>query len=137
MEAPESMRQFVNYHRNMFVFMAGVCLLTTGVLFLALPGESAWAGGFAVGATAQLLKFGFVDIATVRKIAVDGKSAAATQLKASFFSLVIFALAAALVLRFGLNVWTMAAGIFVPRLLLLADAYIRPNPFGGDSGGRE
>ncbi len=95
----------------------------------------AWAGGFVAGAAAQLLKFAFLDVAIIKKIAAEKKDPATTQLKAMFVSLLLFGLAVAAVYSLGFNVWAMAAGIFMPRIILLADAYIRPNPFGTGTDG--
>lgn len=130
MNTLDGMTQFLRYHRRMFHLMTGVCLAVPAALFALTRPDFSWAGGFAAGAAAQLLKFGFLDVAVVKKIAAEKKDPAATQLKAMFFSLVLFGLAVAAVYALGFNVWTMAAGIFLPRLILLADAYLRPNPFG-------
>ncbi len=138
------MREFLQYHRRMFGLMCGVCLAVAVVLLAVMRLDWSWAGGFAVGATAQLFKFGFLDIAAIRKIAAEKDAAASTQLKSMFLSLVVFGLAVVVVYKLKLNVWSMAAGIFLPRIILLADAYIRPNLFkpegkagGGDSGKSE
>ncbi|MCD8352337.1 MAG: hypothetical protein LUC93_17170 [Planctomycetaceae bacterium] len=130
MATPDSMQDFLRYHRRMFSLMIGVCLAVFVVLLAVMRHDMAWAGGFAAGAAAQLGKFGFLDVAVIKKIAAEKKDPAVTQLKAMFVSLALFGLAVVIVYTFGLNVWTMAAGIFLPRLILLADAYIRPNPFG-------
>ncbi|MCD8138226.1 MAG: hypothetical protein LUE17_00330 [Planctomycetaceae bacterium] len=130
MATPDSMQDFIRYHRRMFGLMIGACLAVFAVLLAVMRQDTAWAGGFAVGAAAQLVKFGFLDIAVIKKIAAEKKDPAVTQLKAMLVSLALFGAAVVFVYTFALNVWTMAAGIFLPRLILLADAYIRPNPFG-------
>lgn len=134
MQVPESMREFITYHRRMFTLMAVICAAVLAVLLLAMPGELAWAGGFAAGAAAQLFKFGVLDIAAIKKIATEQKDAATAQVKSMYLSLLVFALAVAAVYKLGLNVWAMAAGIFLPRLILVADTYIRPNPFKRPDG---
>lgn len=140
METPDGMRQFTAYHRHMLILMAGTCLAVFAALLAFMRGSYDWSCGFALGATAQLVKFGFIDIATIKKIAIQQERAASIQLKSSFLSLLLFGLALTGVFTFGLNVWAFAAGIFLPRLILIADTYIRPNPFptiGGEAGSRE
>lgn len=136
MDASDGLRVFLAYHRRMFAIMAGVCLAVTVGLAVFLPGDLAWAGGFAAGAAAQLVKFGFMDVAVVRKVAAGDPGAPTAQVKSLFLSLVLFGLAVVVVFKFALNVWAMAAGIFLPRLILLADAYIRPDPFRAGASGR-
>lgn len=130
----EGMREFLAYHRRMLVLMAGVCLAAAVVLLAVFRDDWSWAGGFAVGAAAQLVKFGLLDLAAIKRIAAIREGAAVTQLKSSFMSLVLFGCAVAVVYHLRLNVWAMAAGIFLPRLVLLGDAYLRPNPFGENGG---
>lgn len=130
MTTHDGMTAFLRYHKRMFTLMTGICLAVAAALLAIMRGAPEWPGGFALGAAAQLLKFGLLDVAVVRKIAAEKRDPAATQLKTMFLSLVLFGLAVFAVLTLGYNVWAMAAGIFLPRLLLLADAYIRPNPFG-------
>lgn len=117
--------------------MAGICLGVTVLLFVALPGSYAWCGGFAAGAAAQLVKFGVLDIAIVRRIAAGNQGAAGVQVRNTFLFLVLLGLAAVVVWKMGWNVWAMVAGIFAPRLILLADVYVRPNPFGTPTSDRE
>lgn len=131
--ASDSMRQFLAYHRRMLLLMGGVCLAISAALALAMRGHLDWAGGFAAGAAAQLLKFGWLDVAVVKKIAATREKAATTQLQSSFFSLLVFGAALFLVYKFDLYVWTFVAGVFLPRVILIADTYIRPNPFGAES----
>lgn len=134
MHTPETMREFLTYHRRMFALMAVACLVVLLALVLAMPGDLSWAGGFAAGSVAQLFKFGVLDIAAIKKIASEQKGAATAQVKVMYLSLVVFALAVAVVYKLGLNVWSLAAGIFLPRLILVADTYIRPNPFKRPDG---
>lgn len=128
------MREFLGYHRRMFALMAVACLVVLAALILSMPGDLAWAGGFAAGAVAQLFKFGVLDIAAIKKIASEQKNAATAQVKVMYLSLLVFGLAVAVVYKLGLNVWALAAGIFLPRLILVADTYIRPNPFKRPEG---
>lgn len=130
MEAPDSMREFMAYHRRMLAVMAGICLAVFVILFAVMRDAPAWSLGFLFGATAQLVKFGYLDIATVTRIAADATRASVVQLKASFLSLALFALALVGVFKLDLNIWAFAAGVFLPRLILILDTYIRPNPFG-------
>lgn len=123
------MDQFLLYHKRIFILALVVSFVAAGALYFLLPGEPSYVCGFIVGAVAQLAKFGVLDVSTIRRIAADPGNAAKTQLRATVFSLVIFAAAVAVVIKFGLNVWTMAAGIFLPRIILLADTFIRPDPF--------
>ncbi len=129
MNAPEGLQEFLGYHRRMLAFMAGVCLAVAVLLLAILRNDPAWCGGFAAGAAAQLFKFGVLDIATIRRIAAADQGAALTQVRNMFLSLLVWGAAAALVLKMGWNVWAMAAGIFLPRIILLADARLRPNLF--------
>ena len=138
MDAPESMREFLGYHRRMVVLMSAICVVVVLLLALAMPGDLSWAGGFAVGAAARLAKFGILDIAAIKKMAAERKDAALVQVKTMYLFLVILAAAGLLVYRLGLNVWAMAAGIFLPNVVLLAETWLRPNLFGqakeGDGG---
>ncbi|MCC8116242.1 MAG: hypothetical protein LIP18_03675, partial [Planctomycetes bacterium] len=134
MEPSSGMRLFLQYHRRMVVVMTVVSAAVWLVLRLAFR-DSGLSTGYLIGAAAQLLKFGIHHDAVVRKIAVEKKNAAATQLKTGAVTLLLFAAAALFVITNGLSVWAMAAGIFLPRLVLIADTYIRPNPFGtGEDG---
>lgn len=143
MDAPNSLNDFVVYHRRMFAVMTGACLAVLVIMMAARRGDWALAGGFAAGAAARLVKFRFLDIAVVRKIAIEKKDAAATQLKSMAVWLVLFGSAAAVTLSLNLNVWAMVAGIFLPPVLLVADTYLRPNLFsrtpsgGGDEANAE
>lgn len=137
MDVSESLREFTLYHRRMAAFQGMVCLALFAVLAALMRDDYSWWGGFAAGAAAQLLKFRFLDIAVIRKIAVEQKDAAATQLKAMVPSLALFGLAVFAVYSLRLNVFAMAAGIFLPRLILIADSYIRPNPFGKEGASPE
>lgn len=141
MDATDGLEAFTSYHKQMFAVMAIVCIAVCAALFLAIPSDHAWAGGFAAGAAAQLFKFGFLDIAAIKKIAVERDAAATTQVKSMFLSLIVFGLAVVVVYKLRFNVWAMAAGIFLPRIILLLDAWLRPNPFGkigaADAGARE
>lgn len=125
----DGLNAFLAYHRKMFGLFIAVAAGVTAGLAILKPDDLAWAGGFAVGSLAQLFKFGFIDVNVVKKIAVEKKDAAGTQLKTMFVTLAVFAVAVLAVHKLGLNVWAMAAGIFLPRILLIADTYIRPNPF--------
>lgn len=129
-DVSESLREFTIYHRRIAAVQAMICLGVFALLAALMREDYTWWGGFAAGAVAQLAKFRFLDIAVIRKIAVEQKDAAATQLKAMIPALVLFGLAVAVVYILRLNVFAMAAGIFLPRLILIADSYIRPNPFG-------
>lgn len=123
------MREFNQYHRRISVVMFMVCVVAFVALAVLRRGDLSWALGFGLGAAAQLVKFTLVDIAVVRKIAVERKDAAATQLKGMAVWLVLFALAALAVFTWRLNVWAMVAGIFLPRLILIADTRLRPDLF--------
>lgn len=129
MDVPDNLKEFVAYHRRMFTIMTGVCLAVLTVMMAVKRGDWALAGGFAAGAAARLVKFRFLDIAVVRKIALEKKNAAATQLKSMAAWLLLFGLATAAVLTLNLNIWAMVAGIFLPPVLLVADTYLRPNLF--------
>ena len=130
----DGMRQFLHYHKRVFAIMALVCAAGVVGLAAGMRSDPSWALGFGLGAAAQLAKFGFIDVAVVRKVAAEKKDAATTQLKAMFFSLFVFGVAVVVVYKLNGNVWAMAAGIFLPRILLIADAWIRPNPFGNECG---
>lgn len=130
MDGGQGLSEFLRYHRRMLVLMVVVSLVVAGALAFFLPGDLGWAGGFALGAAAQLLKFGFIDVGVVRRVAAGDPGAPAAQVKSLFLSLALFGLAAAAVVKLRWSVWALAAGIFLPRLILLADAYLRPNPFG-------
>lgn len=134
MDADNSMNAFLAYHRNMFGLCIVVAVVVTALVAIVRQDDLSWAGGFAIGSLAQLFKFGFIDIAVIRKIAVEKNNAAGIQLKAMFLSLVVFGLAVVAVHYLKMNVWAMAAGIFLPRLILIADTYIRPDPFKNMAG---
>ena len=130
------MEQFLLYHKRMFIVILIVSGMAALFFFVLMPGELSYGMGFLIGAAAQVTKFGFLDVSTIRNIAANPKNAAKTQLMAMFFTLIIFSAAIVLALRFKLNVWAMAAGIFLPRIILLADTFLRPDPFSnkGNSG---
>lgn len=130
MQTPERMRDFIAYHRRMLIFMAAACAAVAVVLVLASPGNLEWAGGFAVGAGAQLFKSGVIDLGVIKRIASEQKNAATAQVKGMYLFLLVLAAAAYLVFTLRLNPWAMLAGIVLPRAILVADTYIRPNPFG-------
>lgn len=134
MDAFDSMKAFLAYHRHMFGLCLAVAIGATVLLFLLRPDDPAWAGGFAIGSFAQLVKFGFIDINVIKKIAAERKNAPGIQLKAMFLSLAVFAVAVVASHSLKMNVWAMAAGIFLPRLILVADTYIRPDPFKHEPG---
>lgn len=129
----DGMRRFLDYHRRMFAVMTLVCAAAlAGLAAAGFRGDWSWALGFGAGAAAQLAKFRFIDVAAVQRLAA-GNEAAATQLKATLCSLFLFGLAVAAAYALGGNVWALAAGIFLPRVILVADAWLRPNPFGSDN----
>lgn len=130
MDEQDGMKDFLLYHRRIFMLMLLACGAAAAGLAVGMRGDGSWALGFGFGAAAQLAKFGFFDVAAVKKIAAERKDAAAAQLKSTLFSFVIFGLCVAAVYSLGGNVWAMAAGIFLPRVILVADAWLRPNPFG-------
>lgn len=136
METPDGMRQFITYHRKMFALMGGICLAILVVLG-AVVRDNSLCAGFACGAAAQLIKFGFLDIASVRQLAAQREKAAAIQLKTSFLSLLVFGLALVPVYLYHFNIWAFAAGIFIPRIVLIADTYFRPNPFVSEDSAAE
>lgn len=126
------MERFLVYHRRMFLISLAISVAAAVALALVLPGDWARLGGFVVGAAAQLFKFGFFDVATIQKMAAQPDRAPGIQLRSTVLSLILFGAAVAVVFWCRFDVWTMAMGIFLPRLILLVDTYIRPNPFGGD-----
>lgn len=125
----ESWQKFLRYHRRMLYLMLGVCAAAAAAFLIASGGDRSWTGGFVLGATAQVLKFGVLDLAVIRGVAAGNDRVARTQVMNMFFSLALFGLAALVTLRLDFSVWALAAGIFLPRLVLLADAKLRPNPF--------
>lgn len=133
MEESEGLQSFLAYHRRMLAVMFGACLVVTVLLIAFAPGEWAWIGGFATGAAAQLLKFGIVDISVVKQVALHPDSEPWQRVKARYGTLALLVLAVILTLKFKLNPWALAAGIFLPRVLLLADTYLRPNVFATPS----
>ncbi|MCC8165115.1 MAG: hypothetical protein LIQ31_02935, partial [Planctomycetes bacterium] len=72
MEPSSGMRHFLLYHRRMVVVMTVVSAAVYLVLRLAFE-DGSLSTGFLIGAVAQLLKFGFLDVAVVRKIAIEKK----------------------------------------------------------------
>lgn len=135
MTAPDSLKEITVYHRRMAAVMCGVCLVVAAALVLVQPNDMSLAGGFVLGAAARLVKFGFIDIAVIRKIAAERRDAAATQLKAMVVWMAIFAAAAFGTIKLGFNIWALVAGLFLPQLVLMADTWLRPNLFAraGDS----
>lgn len=132
MDGRDGMRQFLAYHRRMCVAMALACGVVLAGLLAAMRGDVSWALGFGIGAAAQMLKFGVIDVAVVKKLASGEKNAAAFQLKALGLSLAVLGLGVAAAVKLGGNVWSLAAGIFLPRMILVADTWIRPNPFAAE-----
>ncbi len=128
------MRRFLAYHRRMCAVLVLACGAVLAALLFAGRGGGPWASGFGFGAAAQLLKFGFIDVAAVRKMAAGGRGAALFSIKALALSLALLGLAALAALRLGGNVWALAAGIFLPRMILVADTWFRPDPFAGGAG---
>ncbi len=128
------MEEFLAYHKKMFRISIIVCAVAAVAVLFLLPGDFPRFWGFIVGAAAQLAKFGFLDVGTVQRITADPDHAAKIQLRATLLSLVLFGIAIAIVFICKLNVWMLALGIFLPRLLLIADTFFRPNPFkeGGE-----
>ncbi|MCC8181098.1 MAG: hypothetical protein LIP23_09355 [Planctomycetes bacterium] len=135
MSTSEGLREFLRYHRQMVIIMVCVCAAVLAGFLICMPAQPAWAGGFVLGAAAQLLKFALIDVATIKKVAANQADAPTAQLKALLFSLFLFGLAVVGVLYWQWSVWAMAVGIFLPRLILLADASIRPNPFASPGDG--
>lgn len=123
------LQAFLAYHRRMLFLLTGVCIVVAACLLAFIPSDRTWAAGFAVGAAAQMLKFGFLDVGVVRSIALNPESAPMQQLKSRYGTMVILAIAIIAALKFGLNVWALAAGVLLPRVMYLADAYLRPNVF--------
>lgn len=129
MDERDGMRDFLRYHRRMLFVMLLACASGLAGLAIGGPGDGSWAIGFGIGAAAQLVKFGFIDIAVVRRLAAGKTDAAAAQLKAMVCSLIMLGIAIVAVYNLGGNVWAVAAGIFLPRMILVADTWIRPDPF--------
>lgn len=129
---PEGLKVFLAYHRRMMVFLTGVCAAVAVVLAVLVPGDFAIIGGFVTGAAAQLLKFGVLDVGVVRAMAVDAESAPMRQLKSRYGTMALLAVAIVVTLKFGFNVWALAAGVFLPRVIFLVDNLLRPNVFSGE-----
>ena len=125
------MEEFLLYHRRMFIIVLVVSGIAALSLFILLPGELSYGFGFLVGSAAQLIKFGFLDVSTIRTIAANPKDAPKAQLRAMVFTMIIFAVGIVIALRFRMNIWAMAAGVFLPRIVLLVDTFLRPDPFSG------
>ncbi len=128
------MEQFLSYHRKMFVLTAILCGAVAVGIGVLLPGDWLRLLGFLVGAAAQLIKFGFLDVSTVKRMAAAPDQAAKLQLRATFLSLLIFCLALAVAFKFSLDIWMVAAGIFLPRIILIIDSFVRPDPFTSTAG---
>jgi hypothetical protein len=123
----KAMRQFIRYHRSLLVVMAAAC--AGGLACLAVFGETQWWIGFGAGAAAQLFKFAFVDAAVVRRLAEGKTDVVAAQARGMIYSLIVFGIAVLAIYNFGGSVWAMAAGIFLPRVILIADTWLRPDLF--------
>ncbi|MDR2392204.1 MAG: hypothetical protein LBE84_11075 [Planctomycetota bacterium] len=129
MTAPESMREFLRYHQHMAVLMAVVALVVAAALAILFRPGHAWTVGFALGAGTQIFKFAVLDIRPILAVASGAAGPGRSQLRIMFLSLVLFGSMAAAGLWIGANIWAMAAGVFLPRLILLADTWFRPDPF--------
>lgn len=114
----------------MLIFMAVACMIVAIALLVISPGNPEWVGGFAAGALAQLFKSGVIDLGVIKKIAAEQKNAATAQVKGMYLFLLVLGCMAYIVFKLRLNPWAMLFGIVLPRAILVADAYIRPNPFG-------
>jgi hypothetical protein len=123
------MEDFLSYHKKMLRISIAVCVIAAVAIVIALPGDFPRLFGFIAGAAAQLAKFGLLDAGTVQRISADPEHAAKIQLRATLSSLLLFGLAIAVVFVCKLDVWALALGIFLPRLLLIADTFFRPDPF--------
>lgn len=134
MAGDERLSEFFSYHRRMAALMLAVCLVAEMLLLFLARHNPYLAIGFALGAAAQLLKFYFLDAALIRKIAGGDAKPASLRLRSVFMPIAVFAPAAAAGVVIGADVWAMAAGVFLPRLILIADAWLRPNPFTGAEG---
>ncbi len=117
----------------MLVLLTAVCAAAAVCLLVFVPGDWARFGGFVIGAAAQLLKFATLDVWLVKRMATDPDNAAMQQLKSRYGTLALLAIAVVVSLKFRFNVWALAAGIFLPRVILLADTYLRPNIFAKPS----
>lgn len=117
------------YHRRMLLLLMVVCAAAAVCLLVFVPGDYARLGGFVTGAAAQLLKFATLDVWLVKRMATDPDNAAMQQIKSRYGTLALLAIAVVVSLKFRFNVWALAAGIFLPRVILLADTYLRPNIF--------
>lgn len=128
------MEDFLSYQKKMLRISIAVCVIAAVAIIFLLPGDFPRLWGFVAGAAAQLAKFGLLDVGTVQRIAADPEHAAKIQLRATLLSLLLFGLAIAIVFVCRLNVWMLALGIFLPRMLLIADTFFRPDPFknGGE-----
>lgn len=129
------MEEFLVYHKRMFLLTGIVTILAAVGIAIALPGDHARFWGFVIGAAAQLFKFGLLDVSTIKQMAASPDHAAKIQLRATLLGMAVFGVAVVLVFVLGFDVWTMAAGIFLPRIILLVDTFIRPNPFGDKTEG--
>lgn len=133
------MEDFIKYQRTIFYAMIIVCAAACAALFVMLPHDPQWGLGLALGSIAQLVKFKIVDVATVVKfsanIGMEQKHAAKWQFIGMIKTMVVLSIAfiVAYMYKPFINVWTLIAGILIPRLILVADGIIRPNPFGAKS----
>ena len=136
MKEPDGMREFLAYHKRMSVIMTLLCLACAAALFIAVPGDFAWCGGFAIGAAAQLFVFKFLDVQVIKKTAESPDASKMASVKKMYLSMVIYAAAVLLIYKLHLNVWSFVLGMFAPKLMLIADMYLRPNVFEkhGDGG---
>lgn len=133
MESSSGLREFLAYHRRMLALLTAVCATGAVCLLVFVPGDYARLGGFTLGAAGQLLKFATLDVWLVKRMATDPEKAAMQQLKSRYGALALLAVVLVVSLKFKFNVWALAAGIFLPRVILLADTYLRPNIFAKPS----
>ncbi|MDR1612142.1 MAG: hypothetical protein LBT97_05090 [Planctomycetota bacterium] len=126
---PDGLREFLAYHRRMLILLTAVSASVSLGLLLLAHGDYALFGGFVAGASAQLLKFGILDVGVVKSMADHQGDAPMRQVKSRYGTLALFAVAIIVTIKFGFNVWAFAAGVVLPRVIFLADTFLRPNLF--------
>ena len=122
----------MRYAKSIFTVMVLVAAAATVGIAILGPANPKWVYGFALGAAGQLLKFRVIDVPTVIRIGTAPENAVKTQLLSTFMGFAILGsvfLIAILWRGSMFQPWMTLGGVLLPRLVLVADGYFRPNLF--------
>jgi hypothetical protein len=132
------MKEAMRYANTMFAVMLVAAAALTAAALALFPDARAAACGLGFGCVAGALKFRVLDVWAALRLQQRPGDAVKIQFQALVMGLGLLGAAFALAfLRKDLFLpLTTAVGFFVPRILLVVDLKLRPNPFEkeGDAG---